>query len=86
MREKLLLFAIALLGLMVVLAYAQAPTKTESQVGRYQIIATPFDSTFGVQVFRLDTVNGKVWMQGFTVENGAKTPRWYVIPEPIERK
>jgi hypothetical protein len=86
MRDKIFLFVVVLSGLMLVMAYAQSPARTDSQTGRYQLIATPQDSTFGVRIFRLDTTTGKTWMEGFVIEGGTKKPQWAAMLEPLERK
>jgi hypothetical protein len=81
MKEKLLWSAVLILGLMLVLAEGQTPARTHPQIGRYQIVATPQDSAFGVQVFRLDTATGNTWMQAIVLEGGAKKPGWAVMPD-----
>lgn len=79
MREKLLWSAVAFLGLMLILAQAQTPTRPESQVGRYQIAIVPPIAEEGSQVFRLDTVTGKTWTR--VVETGSNKILFTVVTD-----
>jgi hypothetical protein len=81
MREKLLWSIVALLAVMLVLAHAQTPAQSGSQVGRYQIVTVAGDSKEDAQAFKIDTVTGKTWGQAFDMSGGTKAIVWAVIPD-----
>jgi hypothetical protein len=86
MKEKLLWSAAVLLGLMLVLAHAQTPARSDS-AGRYQIVIGPANPTEEVQVFKLDTFTGKAWQRAYLIDKpGVKTVAWAVIPDYPESK
>ena len=87
MKEKVALYAAVFLGLTLILAYAQAPTRSESTPSRYQIVIAPTSSGDNPQVFKLDTVTGKTWEVAFAMQGTAKTVVWGVIADlPESRK
>lgn len=63
MREKLLWSAVTLLGLALVASHAQTPVRSESQIGRFQIVVTQPSATDAVQVLRLDTITVKLGLK-----------------------
>ena len=81
MREKLLWSIVVLLGLMLAFAHAQSPARTETQVGRYQIVTVSGTSDEQAQVFRIDTATGKTWAKAL-IQQGAKPMIMFaVIPD-----
>jgi hypothetical protein len=86
MKEKLLLSAVVLLGLMLILAHAQTPAHSESAIGRFQIIVAPGNQNEEVQAFKLDTITGKTWGKAYAMEGSAKTVAWAIIPDYPEPK
>jgi hypothetical protein len=81
MREKLLWSATALLAVLLVLAHAETPTQSGSQVGRYQIVTVAGDSNQDAQAFKIDTVTGKTWGKALDMSRGTKAVAWAVIPD-----
>ena len=81
MREKLPWLLVILLGLMVAFAYAQSPTRYESQVGRFQIVTVPGSSNEEAQVFKVDTATGKTWTKVYNINGASKTLIFVVIPD-----
>jgi hypothetical protein len=69
MREKLLWSSVVLLGLMLVVSYAQSPARPEFQIGRFQIVVSPPGAGEQAQIFRLDTVTGKTSVKALTPDN-----------------
>jgi hypothetical protein len=87
MREKLLWITVVILGVVLTASRAQTPTAQSplpgTQVGRYQIIATQADSTYGVRVYRLDTVTGKTWMEALSPDHALQ---WSIMKDPYGPK
>lgn len=93
MKEKLLWFAIALLGLELIGAQAQAPDKSaQPQNGRFQVYALTYGALSQetritqTEVFRLDTETGKTWdlIDAFD-KDGTLTFGWGEVDE-LQRK
>jgi len=89
MREKLLWSLVILLGLLLAFAHAQSPARSESQVGRYQIVTVAGDSGQEAQAFKIDTATGKTWAKAYLVEGTTQTVAWAIIadyPVPKQQK
>jgi hypothetical protein len=61
MREKLLWSIVVLLGLMLIASHAQTPARSESPIGRYQIVTIAGNAAQDAQAFKIDTATGKTW-------------------------
>jgi hypothetical protein len=74
MKQKLFWSILFLLGLTLTLVYPQSSGRPESssQVGRYQIVTVPGNNNEEAQAFKIDTVTGKTWAKGYSVEGGQR--------------
>ncbi len=69
MRDKIMWALIVAVGIAVVLVQGQSTPRTDSQIGRYQIVAVPGNANENAQVFKIDTATGTTWIKAIGADD-----------------